>query len=329
MSTIQGYTGFLPPRDSGADIRDRIASLSSELASARYADLGTALNSDFSRISHAAHEVRTYDARAGALTQAAGWGESLQAVLGSARSALSVVGEAAAVTSAAGGAGDVRLLANTAGELLHDVVSRLDGTRDGRALFGNGAVGPPGLPDPEVIVQDIRALAASSTDLASYDLLVDDYFGPGGAFETALGGLPGTPVEFPLGGGTSLAYRVDALTSEVRDVLATIAFAAGLSEAPGAQNNEGLPGIVGAKVLSAASGIARVEAQVGATEARVADYQAKLVADRSIAERDLNDATAPDPYEVATRLQEEMTRLETTYAVTARRAQMRLTDYLR
>ena len=71
------------------------------------------------------------------------------------------------------------------------------------------------------------------------------------------------------------------------------------------------------------------EQRLGALEERVGRIAAALVEDKLRLEGQQAQITASDPFETASRLQGEMTRLETIYAVTARRGRLRLTDFIR
>ncbi len=75
--------------------------------------------------------------------------------------------------------------------------------------------------------------------------------------------------------------------------------------------------------------VASTQGRLGAVQERVERRASDLGRIRTEMEARRTDAMGADPFDTATRLQNEMTRLETIYAVTARRARLRLTDYLR
>lgn len=333
MRTRAPLLPLIGPRDHGAETRARLETLTQELASGRQADTGRALSSDFSAVSQAVHALRTHDARAAALSTAGTWLQGAQTSLDAVRAAGARIGEELTAALGPSGAPRIDALAATARGALSDMASALEIRLGGRAIFGNGDASPGPLIDLDRLMSETAALAAGATDLDGLLLAFDTYFAAGGGIETtALKGLPAPPTRFPVGGGSSVEVPVSLSDPAIRDALKQAALVAALPQA-------GFP-IVGTAAVGLSAELPRRTAQIGgdvastqgrlgAVQERVERRASDLGRIRTEMEARRTDAMGADPFDTATRLQNEMTRLETIYAVTARRARLRLTDYLR
>lgn len=332
MSFLNGL-GFLPPRDLGAGLRDRIETLSREMSEGRKADVGTALRSDFSRVSQVARDLRMHDASSAALKSGASWGRALQSALGSMSDGLAVLGETRVTAMPDDGAMNLPLLAVSGEGALRDMVARLNGDQGGRALFANGDPSRASGIDADAILSDLRSIAAASTDSQHLIAAIDGYFAPGGLYETTIvGPLPSVPASHPVPGSSAAAWEVDAVSPEIRSALSTMGLTAVMPDAGFAiagSDRSVLAAAITEGVVKGTDAMARLQGRLGVVEARIERHSASLDEARNSAESDLAAAVSADPYETATRLQDEMSRLETTYAITARRATLRLTDWLR
>ncbi|MEM7642895.1 MAG: hypothetical protein AAF366_10240 [Pseudomonadota bacterium] len=332
MMNAGQFLGALAPKDHSLGIRARVDRLSAELATERHADLGTALRSDFSRVSVAAHDLRTYQARSANLSQAAQWGGTLQVAFDGISSDLDRL--VAATPAALTGAGDPDLtgLGEIGATALTDMMGRLEARLGERGLFSNGLAEDNPWPDAKTILADLSAAAATAADLTALTAAVEDYFAPTGTYGAAVATLPGDPVNFPFGQGQSAQFPVSAGSPEIVDVLRQVALVAVLPSAgfdldPSAR--EDLKTSISGGLIDGKSGLSRLQGRLGAVEARVADLAERSDADRNRQEAALADAIAPDPFDVAIRLQAEMSRLESTYAITARRSRLNLTSFIR
>ena len=196
--------------DPGRATRARIDRLSAELGSGRRADLGRALRSDFSALARAAHDFGTAEARRVALSNAADWTGRMQLAAGfvADRSAdlftraISTLGQAAPTA--------IGPLATEAEGSLRDMMAALNGQQGGRALFGNGDPDGAPLGTPDELLAALRPIAAGALDPDALLLAFDDFFAPGGTFETDhLADFPVDAVAFPTGQGRAIPIAVD------------------------------------------------------------------------------------------------------------------------
>ncbi len=333
MMTNNTLLPLLTGRDQSGASRARIETLTQEMGTGRVADAGRALSSDFSALSQISHALRTTEARAASLNNAAIWLDVMQGSMERIEQAGAQIGEKLVSTLTASGYLSVDNLAVTAEGAMEDIASALGRTHDGRGLFTNGDPAGPAPVDIDALSADTKALAAGATDIASLLAAFDGYFADGGAFETnALRAFPADPVQFPIGGGESIGVPVSAGDRSVRDALKEAALVAALPDlgfpVGNAELSE-LAAILPARAATASSNLTTSRAVIGTVEERVDHARQNLDEERSKLETRKSDTIGADPYDTATRLQNEMTRLETLYAITARKSRLRLTDYLR
>lgn len=323
----------LPPQDFATATRVRLDRLTEELATGRAGDTGRALSSDFSTFSRVSHDLRTLQAREDALARASTWMEGVQLSLEAVGAAGGRLAEGLAAGLATSGGAGIANLAQAGLGALSDMVSALSRTDGGRSVFANGDAAGTAPYDLDTLLAETTALAQSATDVASLLQAFDDYFAPGGALEDgALSAIAPDPVRFPLGDGRSLQVPVEAGDPEIREAIKQAALLAALPEAGfrlSDTDRQNLSAELPRRAVSVAGGLAGLSGRLGSVEARAAMLSEQLVKEKTQLEGQRTDAVGTDPFETASRLQSEMSRLETIYAVTARRSRLNLTDFLR
>jgi flagellar hook-associated protein 3 FlgL len=331
--TIQSFLPAAVTFDRAQAARARIDRLASELASGQVADRGRAVGSDFSSLSRLTHDLGTAEARRVGLARAADWTGQVQAGLGQVGRIVERLGGGLLSSGAGHGAADAGLLAAMGRDALADMLTVLGGRQDGRALFGNGATGASLLPGADDLIGAVRALVVAAPDMESALGDIDAFFASGGDFETThMAAFDAAPVRFASGQGQSVAVAIDLDDPALRGALRDAAIVAVSEALPGAGDATGRAAFVEAmapRIAGTGSGLIGLQARIGATEARIAGRLDAHAGETIELERRVAEIVAADPYETATRLQEEMSRLESTYALTARRARLRLTEYMR
>ncbi|WP_299814081.1 flagellin [uncultured Jannaschia sp.] len=324
---------LLTGRDHSGASRSRIETMTQEMGTGRVADVGQALSSDFSALSQISHALRTTDARAASLGNAAIWLDVMQGSMDRIEQAGTAIRDKLVAALTPTGYLSVDNLSVVAQGAMNDIVSALGRTHDGRGIFTNGDPGGRAPVDVDVLRAETQALAAGATDIASLMTAFDDYFAQGGAFETnALRAFPADPMQFPIGEGKSIGIPVSAGDESVREALKEAALVAALPDLGfpvGGMELAELTTILPARAAAASTKLATSRAVIGTVEERVDHIRKDLDQERTKLETRRSDTISADPYDTATRLQNEMTRLETLYAITARKSRLRLTDYLR
>ena len=322
---------FHGPRDTSRIIRDRIETLSQEVASGLTSDPGRALKSDFSDVSRLSHQLRNLDAFHESIAVATSWGAAIQVSLAQIGEASARLGNQLGSSLSVVGDTDFGIASGFAEGVARDIGNALGRTFAGRALFGNGSALDV-TPSAEAVLADIAAIAGTATDFDSYVAAVDGYFADGGPFETThLGALPVGSTEFPVDDGETARFDLDAGNIEIRSAFKQAVLVAGLAHAGFQLSGEARSdAVVELKRRSAGvtSDLPLLQGRIGAVEERLGILAERTMIARQDSEIALSDRLSVDPYDAATRLQNELSRLESLYAITARRSRLRLTDYL-
>ncbi len=333
MNSVLPLHAFLNRTDHSADTRTRLDQLTKELSSGRRFDTGRALRSDFSEFSQISHTLRSFDSRKATLAEGSTLLSVTQYSLASMAASSAAMRDAVGPSLSSSNSGAVESLAHIGTGTLNDIVDTLNKTHGGRAIFGRGDSSGMPIVDKAVLIGDISIIAASSTDTSSFLAGLDAYFAAGGAFETSvLAPLPLEPLKVPIGNGRTLDIPVSAADLPFRDVLKNAAIVSSLDSvgfAISASDRQFFVTELAKRNAVSEGGSIEIRGRIGSVEARVTALADALNDERVHLEARRTELVGADPFDVANRVQNEMSRLETIYAITARRSQLRLTDYLR
>lgn len=242
-----------------------------------------------------------------------------------------LVGTALSVTSGAGATPS--LLATEARGALAAMIGALNGNSAGRALFSGDRSDVVPLAPADKLLSDLRAAFAPAPDRAGIEAALDAFFDtPGGGFETAIyRGGAGAAAGVSLGAGETVALRIRADDAALRAQLKNTAMAAliddtGLALTEG--DRQAMAGAFGQRLLSGQDGVIGLRAQLGSAEARIAEAQSRLGAEKTSLTIARNDLVGVDVFASATALEGVQFQLEALYTITARTARLNLAAFL-
>jgi len=225
-------------------------------------------------------------------------------------------------------------MSNIAQSSFSDLVSALNSSHGGRALFAGTASDGAALAGQTTILNALVNDVSGATDAASLLAAVDDWFdAPGGGFETsAYVGGPDAGNTRRIAAGREVDLGDSAASRSMRQVLKMTAIGAianrsdlSLTE----RDRATLIRTAGEGLLSAAEGVATTRSALGAQQAKVELAQSQGAAEASVLSQIRNDYVGADPFETATALKEIQTQLETHYTLVARLSRLSLAEYLR
>lgn len=226
----------------------------------------------------------------------------------------------------------ITAVATEARGALDGMVSTLNGSFAGRALFAGNATDQTALVDSDALLSDLRAALVGATTPADMMALADAWFADPGGFATSAYQGGNEPLSnFALSAKDSISLDVRATDPEFTSALRSAAVASlaadpafGLSKADQAN----LFSLAGQEMLGAQDGITGLQARVGFAEARIdtiASRNAAEITSLTIARNALLEA---DPYKTVTQLEEVQFQLQSLYSVTVRMSQLSLVNYL-
>lgn len=315
----------------GTELRAEITRHSRELTTGRSADPARRLSGETGLLSAIESRLRRNAAEEAALIGQGQRAAAIQAGLDQ----VAAVHEGLRSATLAAAFGEpspavLNRLGQQARAALGDIGSALARGLAGQAVFAGDRPDRAPLAPPEVLLAAAAAAVAGASSADQVVQRVQDMFGPGGAFDTAIY-LGGAPV--PLAAGDAdFGPAPTAGDPALREILAGAVLAA-LAGDPTAIPDIGLRrGLVSRAIdqqAAAAERLTNLAAGLGAAEAAIAERRTRLVAEREMLELGRNNRLGVDPYEAATRLEDARQRLEALYVVTARVARLTLTEYLR
>ena len=324
----------LQQRNLNGQLKRQAGVLGRELASGRVADTARALDGGLDRLAQLRRRLTLLDAYTRSASELAFRASSQQGALAELQSAVTETGNAALVTASSAAATGIDATAQSARQQFRRVIAALNTQTAGQSLFAGRASDAPALLPADDILDLLEPMVSGETTAAGVLAVVDDFFNqPGGGFETDayLGAdASGGPVR--VARGQSAELPATAADPRLRAALQGLASAALLSRGVLSGNTGERTALLrsaGETLVSATSGVIDMRAEIGATEERLQAVSIRNDAERVAAEKTLGSLLTVDGYEVASRLQQTETSLESLYITTARLAQLTLTRFLR
>lgn len=242
-----------------------------------------------------------------------------------ARSALLISVGTASVAQVDSGA----LAARTA---LEGVISTLNSSFGERSLFAGTRLSGPAVADFATMMSTLQTVVAPATSAADAAALVTNWFDdPAGYAGTAYLGGPAVD-EVSIAEGESATVSLIADDTAIRDYLKGLAMGALLDRglfAGQPETRRDLAGLAGKTMLSAQSGMTYLSADLGVTEARIANSATRNSTEITALGLARADLVGVDSYEASTQLTAAEEKLQLLYALTARLSNLSLVEYLR
>lgn len=215
---------------------------------------------------------------------------------------------------------------------LRDITTLLNSSLGGKSIFAGRNSDRAALRDVDGMISSIVSTIPTGADYQTIDQIVSDWFAPGGTFE--LEGYLGGPEKaevISLGDGYNLRLDLTASDTAIRTILAELTKGAVLkqgllSDQPDQQRL--LLSNIGANLFSAASALQLTQERLGIKQAYTEQARTEAEASHTSSQIALNELLAVDEYDVASRLQDAMARLDKIYLMTARLSRLSLSEYL-
>lgn len=315
------------------DLRARIATLSEEAATQRTSNLTAHTRGDFRPIASVEHALAQVAAHLTVSEETGRMAEAMQAQLGVMESTGQRIAAQFTSISSDLAPHTARVVGAEAGAAFASTVHALNGRFAGRALFAGQDTGAMALSDPTAMLTDLQASLVGETTAAGVIAKVEEWFAPGGSFETIhYTGSDTALSAFSIGTYDQVRLSARATDEEFRDLLAGFALGALVSSGPVVSDPEQSLALATAardRIFAATDQVTDLRGNLGAAEERVARARTSLLAEQSALDLARSEMLQTDPYEAASQLQSLQTQLEILYSITARTAQLTLADYVR
>ncbi|MEL7539268.1 MAG: flagellin [Pseudomonadota bacterium] len=215
------------------------------------------------------------------------------------------------------------LYATEARTALDDILSRLGARHGERFLFSGNATATNPFADADVLLDDIRAIAAGAVDEADFATQVEFYF------------------DDPTGGFQTNFYQGAQSASDPDSVLANQqAFSdlfQGLAIMSLSHSSEGVPFARGetpamdqalSRLERGRTALVDIEAGIGFKQASIDDELTLLVREQTLLNQAFIDLAGKDQFEAAAQLRELETNLEASYLLTSRLSNLSILNFL-
>lgn len=331
VSTGDLAQNFSLSRQNNA-VRQELDRLTQELTSGVAQDVTDRLNGRFLGLAGFEREISLLDTYANTVSEAETQATVMQTALDTVQSQFGDLVNTLALSFTAAGLNDQQNVAFEAQATLNSVLSSLNTTVAGRALFSGADVATPPLEGQETVLANVQTVIAGLTTANDVMAAADAYFGPGGGFETAIyRGATNDLAPFDLGAGESVNFALRADNNAIREVLKITTIAALVTD-PGLSLPDGemqqLLQSLTEMTLSGREGITRLQANLGFAEGRIEAASTRIEAETSSMEIARAQLIEVDPFEAASELEAVQVRLEMIYTLTARSSQLSLVNFL-
>ncbi len=317
---------------NGSTIKTELADLAQRLSTGQFTDLAEHLEGQTTRYSAITGSLARLEGFTQTNTETDQLLSTMQTTLAQVDSMRGELGGQLLTINDQSQPGQLNEATRISGDTFEAMVATLNTRLADRAMFSGAAVDTYPLADAEVLLADLETSVGGATTVAAISALVDAWFNdPAGGFSTL--GYQGDAdgyMEKRLSNNQRIEIAGRADDPAIKDVLKAVALAAIADRLPGidTETKSGLLQEAGQALHLGSYGLVDLQSRLGFTQATVERVEAENTAQQTALTISLNDITAADPFETASRLQSVQLQLETHYTVTARLSQLSLVGYL-
>ncbi|MBN2759439.1 MAG: hypothetical protein JXQ79_02980 [Rhodobacteraceae bacterium] len=320
-------------RRMGAQLKNNVSKLTTELSSGQHLDKPRALNGALAHLAHIEHGLRL-SARH---IETANFLSTIVSAQQEALGRLGEITQTLALDFQISKQGPDSLVMSDATARARDgfadVIGLLNTKVAGRHLFSGAAGDQRPYADPDVILNALLTSLPATSSTADIRDHVQAWFAEGGGFDTIayLGGAEAS-TGIDLGGGVSVQPGISGADPALRKSLAGLALGAigeALTPRLSAPERRSLLDMSAEALFGAEASRIALAAQTGAMEARIDEAKTRAQSTGATLEIARTELLAADPYQTATALEAATQRLDALYLVTARLSRLSLTEYMR
>ncbi len=217
---------------------------------------------------------------------------------------------------------------------LRSAMSLISTSQGNRKLFSGDATDQIPLANPNLLLDDVRNIMQTGPNPDSMAAALDFYFDdPAGGFATNIyqGGNGSAPPSF-LADGSKIEFGIKADDQALRDTLRGLAvLASAQSTGYDLTSNEFSAVLVDgtAAISKGKVGIIKLEAELGIYSGLLENASLRQSAEKLTLGQALGQITGRDQFEAAAELKQLETQLQASYLITARLANLNLTNFIR
>ncbi len=315
---------------SASTMKSDILRLSTELTTGVTENTSAHLAGDFGPLAGIEASLAQLKGYAAVTAESGLFTDAMQAALGRITDMTSDLGQSLLSGATTSTPSRISALGADAAQKFETAVAALNLRLGDRSLFGGVATSATPLPGGDALLDRLQSLTAGMQSAAEVEDALDTWFsaadGYGQVYRggVALAGLA-------IAQGEVARVDITAADPAIRDSLKGLAMAALLDRGLLSGRPEGRADIVrraGESLVASQTGLATLTARLGSTQAQIGMAEQRNTAEASALRIARSDILSVDGYEVASRLQETQTQLETLYALTSRMSRLSLANFL-
>ena len=322
---------FLLKRQS-ANAKQAITDRSTELVTGLASDKGAHVSGDFSPLASLQTSLAQMSGYAAVNIEAGGMADAMQIALDTINKQATSASLVLLLAGNGGAATSLGVVGGQTEDAFRTAMSALNARYGDRSLFAGQNTNTAALGSADTVLSDLTTLTAGALTVLDVTTALDSYFADGGTFDTTIyqGGAAMSALK--VGPDETAQLDVRATDPALKASLKALAMGALLAHGVfgGDQTAQAqLAQTAGEALVSAQNGAAQLAAHLGTVQARIGDADVSNQAQITSLKIAQLQMIAVDPYEATTLLQQAQTQLEQLYTITARMAQLHLTNYLR
>ena len=332
MTSLGDMAQLFTMRQNNTAIKTQMNSLTNELSTGRVSDLSAHLGPGQNRLVLMDRDLQRIDAFALSASELSQTLEVAQIALTAIQDEGNEVAQQFLLIDQTASEAQITLGAGRAEQAMMTVLSQLNTQFAGRPVWGGTATTSGVVVDADTLMTQIRGHVAASGAIgaSAIEAAVLDWFADPAGYDTqSYSGETTDRRQFVADGQTaSLPARAD--NAAIKEMLAGLAIGVIAGEAATSLTDARILVERSAETLmSATSGLATLQGQVGFSQEQVEDAQVRNTALQTALTIQRNEMVSVDQYETAAALQEVQTQLELHYTLTARLSSLTLAGYLR
>ena len=331
MTSIGDMAQLLISRQTNTTIKQKLNTLTNEMSSGTVNDVSAHLRSRQASLSMLDRNLQRLDGFSTSISEMEQILEISQTSFKSILSESDSVSQQMVLIENNTSETQVNLASDRAMHGLETVINRLNVQVAGRSVFGGSTTSHAAVVSADELMNQVRTAItdSSATDASAIEAAVEDWFSSAIGFDDTayLGENQNRKHLIAEDQDVDLVIRADS--DAVKQVLSALAIGIVASDASvSSVDARILTRTAGKKLLSAASGIASLQGQVGHSQETVETAKVSNAAMRAAWITQRNDLVSIDQYETAAELKNMQTQLEIHYTLTARMSSLSLARYL-
>ena len=315
---------------SATAMKSDLTRLSSELTSGVAEDTAAHLAGDFGPIAGIEASLARITGYKSVTTETGLFAAAMQSALSRVSDIATGLGQALLSGATTSTPSRINALGTEAFQKLDTALSTLNTRVGDRSLFAGVETTTTPLPSGTGLMDTLTGLTVGATTLDQVQTVLDEWFASASGFQAAYQGGP------PLAGvaiapGEVTRIEVTAADLAIRDTLKGLAMVALLDRGLFSGQNDLRAQIVkraGEGLAQSQTGRTELASRLGTAQAQIEQAAQRNTAEASGLGIARSELLSIDPYEVASRLQQTETQLETLYTLTSRLSRLNLVNFL-